>query len=479
MSYTIGRSYGSERNNKVPNSYLNSQNMRSPGGSTNQSPGTTNQTTQPNSPIGQNRPGQMTPDNTSGMPQRGTTAPGAATTRPGTLTTPSTPGTGTGSPTGTSPVMPRTGTAPTAPGVSTSPGTSPMMPGTGGSTGTSPMMPGTGGSTGTSPMMPGPGGSTGTSPMMPRTGGSTGTSPMMPGSAPSRPGAITTPTPGSGIIPPRPVPGTISQEVTPYIYEPYIYEPSILSKPTDTDYSNLNITNFMNSNMQPGMTPAPMPTPRSGMQPGMTPTPMPTPRSSMQPGMTPTPMPTPGSGMQPSMTPAPMPTPGSGMQPGMTPISQPIGFPYPPMMPNGTDGMSNMYNPSNNQNETFTGVPMFPLYGYDNSADLDKDVVYMKQMFPQTARIIQPEVDNECDQMEYDGSIMFDEYPDQVSIERIVDRIYEKVKNIDEEPQMEAQSMFLFPPRRRNNHLRDIISLLLLGEIFQRRRRHRSRRRWF
>ena len=74
---------------------------------------------------------------------------------------------------------------------------------------------------------------------------------------------------------------------------------------------------------------------------------------------------------------------------------------------------------------------------------------------------------------------MFDEYPDRVSLDRIVDRIYDKIKDIDEEPQMEAQSMYFFPPKRRNNHLRDIVNLLLLGEIFNRRRRHRGRKRWF
>jgi hypothetical protein len=139
---------------------------------------------------------------------------------------------------------------------------------------------------------------------------------------------------------------------------------------------------------------------------------------------------------------------------------------------------SNMYMPGNTPYNAPMGIPMYPIYGYDNSEDLDRDVEYMKQLYPYTAKMIQKEIDNECDKMEYDGSLMFDEYPDKTSLDRIVDRIYDKVKNIDEEPQVEAYSMY-YAPRHRSNFLRDIVSLILLNEIFNRRRHYRGRRRWF
>ncbi len=221
----------------------------------------------------------------------------------------------------------------------------------------------------------------------------------------------------------------------------------------------------------PGMTQPMMP--GSGMtQPGMTQPMMPGPGMT-QPGMTQPMMP--GSGTtQPGMT-QPM-MPGSGMtgpgmtqpmMPGLTPQTQ-----YPPYQ-----GIPNMYLPEGYS--VPMGVPMYPLYGYDNSADLDRDIQYMRQLYPKTAKRIQKEIDNECDKLEYDGSMMFDEYPDKEQLDRIIDRIYERIKNMDEEPQLEANSLYLYPPRRSTNYLRDIVSLLLLSEIFNRRRRYRSRRRWF
>ncbi len=120
------------------------------------------------------------------------------------------------------------------------------------------------------------------------------------------------------------------------------------------------------------------------------------------------------------------------------------------------------------------------MYGYDNCEDADRDREYMKQLYPNTAKMIQKEVNHECDQMEYDGSMMFDEYPDKTSLDRIIDRVYDRVKDMEEEePQVEINSVYYYPRRRQRNLLRDIVSLILLEEIFDRRRRFRRRKRWF
>ena len=49
----------------------------------------------------------------------------------------------------------------------------------------------------------------------------------------------------------------------------------------------------------------------------------------------------------------------------------------------------------------------------------------MRHLYPNTAKLIQRAVEDECDKLEYDGSVMFDEYPDKTSLDRIIDRIYE------------------------------------------------------
>lgn len=160
---------------------------------------------------------------------------------------------------------------------------------------------------------------------------------------------------------------------------------------------------------------------------------------------------------------------------GMTPRT---GMPMNGTTPRTGMPMNNLYIPNNSPYNVPMGVPLYPLYGYDNCEDLDRDMNYFKQIYPNTAKQIQREIDKECDQLEYDGSLMFDEFPDRVSLDRISERVYDRLKDMDDEPSVEAKS-FYHAPTRRQNLLRDFISIILLNEIFNRRRRYRGRRRWF
>lgn len=147
------------------------------------------------------------------------------------------------------------------------------------------------------------------------------------------------------------------------------------------------------------------------------------------------------------------------------------------------------------------GVPMMPLYGYDNSEDADKDLDYMRQMYPITAKKMLASIEEECDKLEYDGSCMFDEYPDRVYLSRIVDKIYAKCVDLNE-ASVSSESLstinrpvsdevYLQTPTKNSsnkesyvdvngkNWLRDMTEILLYNEMLNRRRRYRSRKRWF
>ena len=169
-------------------------------------------------------------------------------------------------------------------------------------------------------------------------------------------------------------------------------------------------------------------------------------------------------------------TPRTGMP--MNSTAPRTGMPMNSTAPRTGMPMNNLYIPNNSPYNVPMGVPLYPLYGYDNCEDLDRDMNYFKQIYPNTAKQIQREIDKECDQLEYDGSLMFDEFPDRVSLDRISERVYDRLKDMDDEPSVEAKS-FYHAPTRRQNLLRDFISIILLNEIFNRRRRYRGRRRWF
>lgn len=95
----------------------------------------------------------------------------------------------------------------------------------------------------------------------------------------------------------------------------------------------------------------------------------------------------------------------------------------------------------------------------------------MQELYPALARQIQPLVDEECDRMEYDGSFMFDEFPDRLMVRRICSRIYDQLDKRSLQDDMMMQSV-----NSNQEWLRDFITVMLLNEMHQRRCRRRDRR---
>jgi hypothetical protein len=119
-------------------------------------------------------------------------------------------------------------------------------------------------------------------------------------------------------------------------------------------------------------------------------------------------------------------------------------------------------------------VPMMPLYGYDNCEDAAKDFDYMKQLYPEKVKKMLFLIEEECDKLEYDGSCMFDEYPDRVYLGKLVDKIYNNLNTVKEYSISEGGS-----PSENSHWMKDMTEVLLYGEMLERRKRYRGRKRWF
>lgn len=135
-------------------------------------------------------------------------------------------------------------------------------------------------------------------------------------------------------------------------------------------------------------------------------------------------------------------------------------------------------------------VPYYQMYGYPiafaEEQENEKDMQRLKEMYPDVAKQILVHVEEECDKMEYEGSVMFDERPDRVMLFQIRNGIYDKVKDYYELPEdddkdevfaMNHQTRKRYPPRK--NWLGDMIDIMLFQEMYRRRCRHRNCRKWY
>ncbi|MCB7305723.1 hypothetical protein NE683_17470 [Bariatricus massiliensis] len=130
---------------------------------------------------------------------------------------------------------------------------------------------------------------------------------------------------------------------------------------------------------------------------------------------------------------------------------------------------------------------MYPTpYLFDDDKIEERDYEYLKSMYPDMAKRILPYVEEECDRMEYDNSMIFDEYPDKLQLRLMCRRIYDNVMSQEEFDELEQQEVEIEetslkaqvrrrPPKP--DRVRDMVELLLYQELLRRRCSHRKCRR--
>ncbi len=144
-----------------------------------------------------------------------------------------------------------------------------------------------------------------------------------------------------------------------------------------------------------------------------------------------------------------------------------------------------------------------PMEQQDGFREMEQDYEYFNSLNSPTARRIQKLIDDQCDQLEYSGSCMFDQLPDKVHLSTIVDNIYNQAVDMDKDnPELQAEEMSGNPlapplirpckglectptlsvsdyhPYGRPNWLRALIESMLYNSMMYRRMRYRRRRYW-
>lgn len=159
---------------------------------------------------------------------------------------------------------------------------------------------------------------------------------------------------------------------------------------------------------------------------------------------------------------------GAGLYPGMTPAEQFYGAPYGALygayageQPAGwageeqvmenpivegpaaeNTGVYNQQTGAGNAEEQAGALQPYMVYRGTEQQELIErpqalkmELDYFKSLYPMAVKKRQVLVDEACDQMEYHGSLMYDEYPDRVSVYRIRDGICGRARDagMDEE----------------------------------------------
>ena len=103
-----------------------------------------------------------------------------------------------------------------------------------------------------------------------------------------------------------------------------------------------------------------------------------------------------------------------------------------------------------------------PMY-YQQEDSVTRDLDYLQQMYPAQAKKYQKMIAETLDHIDYEGSMIYDEYPDKWQIYRLTQMIVDKIIKT------EGESIDMDEDR-----LTEFVQLILFYEIYRKRHTNRN-----
>ena len=101
-------------------------------------------------------------------------------------------------------------------------------------------------------------------------------------------------------------------------------------------------------------------------------------------------------------------------------------------------------------------------YPYRQDNKTARDIEYMRELYPQEAKRLLVKIGEVLDRMDYEESMIYDEYPDRWQLYRLAESIVKILKNEAEEKGEEYS-------KEKWEWISDMVQVLLFDEIFNRR----------
>ena len=109
-----------------------------------------------------------------------------------------------------------------------------------------------------------------------------------------------------------------------------------------------------------------------------------------------------------------------------------------------------------------------PMY-YEEEETIIRDLEYLQQMYPKEAKRYQKVISGILDKLDYEGSMIYDEYPDKWQLYKLSKDITDRIRREDEKADPSCGDM-----PEKWEWMGDLVQILLCYEIYK--RRHNSRR---
>lgn len=141
----------------------------------------------------------------------------------------------------------------------------------------------------------------------------------------------------------------------------------------------------------------------------------------------------------------------------------------------------------------YTAYPQYQNWNQISEDRVLEDLEYLQQMYPSYAKRYQVIINDMLNRMDYDGSVIYDQYPDRWQLDRIVRTVLDTIRlEENRQPQMQMPGMSQQTMEQDNMRrpeqmpqsqteqnisdawLRELVTVLLYYEILKRRRKRQN-----
>ena len=104
-----------------------------------------------------------------------------------------------------------------------------------------------------------------------------------------------------------------------------------------------------------------------------------------------------------------------------------------------------------------------PLY-YQEEDTATRDLEYLQQMYPAEAKRYQKMIAGILDKLDYEGSMIYDEYPDRWQLYKLAQDILERIRREEESKNPDKEI-----PKEKWEWASDLVQIILFYEVYKRR----------
>ena len=189
----------------------------------------------------------------------------------------------------------------------------------------------------------------------------------------------------------------------------------------------------------------------------------------------------PCGGRPPYRDPWGSPPPGAGRPPHQGPWGPPPGPGRPPYRGSwGTAGQNHRLQSQSCAQEEEQEADDLYMTDMPEPGQMEEDWLYMQQLYPNSARNLVYYIEDAADRLEYENSMMFDNYPDRIAVEQVVKEIIAVIQEND--PALITMPEDTAVSERKGDQtwdscMEEMIQIMLLGEMHHRRWRYQQMNR--